>query len=77
MLPFKDGAFLLAKKAEAPLVIMATRNTEKITKNFPWKRTTVEMEILRVLDRETVMALGAKDLSALAREEIEGYLKNK
>lgn len=76
MLPFKDGAFLLAKKAEAPLVIMATRNTEKITKNFPWKRTTVEMEILRVLDRETVMALGAKDLSALAREEIEGYLKN-
>lgn len=74
MLPFKDGAFLLAKKANAPLVIMATRGTEQITKNFPWRRTKVEMEILRVIDRETVASLDAKALSALAREEIERYL---
>ncbi|MBQ8351195.1 MAG: 1-acyl-sn-glycerol-3-phosphate acyltransferase [Clostridia bacterium] len=77
MLPFKDGAFLLAKKAEAPLVIMATKNTETITKNFPWRRTRVDLEILRVLDRETVAALSAKELSAIAREEIEQYLNHR
>ena len=74
MLPFKDGAFLLAKKADAPLVIMATRGTEQISKNFPWRRTHVEIEILRVIDRETVAATETKALSAMARQEIEAYL---
>lgn len=77
MLPFKDGAFLLAKKANAPLVIMATSNTESITKNFPWRRTVVEMEILRVLEPEAVASLEAKALSSIAREEIAAYLQQK
>jgi 1-acyl-sn-glycerol-3-phosphate acyltransferase len=76
MMPFKDGAFMLAKRAEAPLVIMATKHTERITKNFPWKSTHVELVILRVLNRETVATLTAKALSAIARQEIEDYLQD-
>ncbi len=75
MLPFKDGAFRLVQKAEAPLVIMATKHTEKITKNFPWRRTHIEIEILCVIDRETVQTTDCKALSALARQEIEAFLQ--
>lgn len=74
MLPFKEGAFLLAKKAQAPLVIMATKNTEKITKNAPWRKTKVEVTVLRTLERETVAACTAQELADLARKEIEAHL---
>lgn len=72
---FKSGAFYLAKKADAPIVVMTAWNTEKVGKQLPLKRTHVYLEIIAVVDRETVRALSMEELAALTRGMVEDHLK--
>lgn len=74
LLPFKEGAFLLAKRAGAPLVVMTTRGTEKISGNLIRRRTRVRVRILGVIDRETVFASSTAELSAMTRAMMEADL---
>ena len=74
LLEFKPGAFLLAKRADAPVVIIATRGTNRVIKNFPWRSTKIELEILEVLDREKVKELSMDELSAYVRNTLEKAL---
>lgn len=75
LLEFKPGAFLLAKRADAPVVIAVTRGTEKIVKNFPFRSTAVEIEILEVLEKERVKELSVDELSAYVRGVMEAALQ--
>ena len=75
LLRFKSGAFLLAKKAEAPIAVLTTKGTDRIPKNFPFRATTVEIEILTVIDRETVMETEREELTERVRNIIEENLK--
>lgn len=49
LLEFKDGVFYIAKKAPCPIVVITVENTEKIVKNFPFRGTTVKMDVLDVI----------------------------
>lgn len=62
LLPFRNGAFKIAQKAGAPVVVMSVRNTENIVKNFPWRRTDVYMDILEVIDAERVHVLKTTEI---------------
>ena len=75
LLEFKPGAFLLAKRAEAPLVIMVTKGTSGVLKNFPFRSTHVEYEILEVLEKERVKELSIDELSAYVRDVMEAALQ--
>lgn len=75
MLPFKEGAFLLAKKAEAPIVVMALRGTGDISRNVPLRSTRVSGAFLRVIPKETVASTSIEELSAMAREPLTAYLQ--
>lgn len=48
LLPFHPGSFKIAIKSQCPIVIALIKNCENIHKNFPFKRTKVEIEILDV-----------------------------
>ncbi len=72
---FKTGAFYLAKKAEAPIVVMTVWNTERIGKHLPVKRTHVYLDIIGVVDCETVRSGSMEELAALTRSMIEEHLK--
>lgn len=74
LLEFKTGAFLLAKRADAPVVIVATRGTEGVVKRFPFRSTKVELEVLEVLERERVKSFTMDELSAYVRECLEKAL---
>lgn len=74
LLEFKSGAFLLAKRADAPVVIMATRGTEKIVKRFPFRSTKVELEVLEVIEKEKIKELSMDDLCAYVRGVLEKAL---
>ncbi len=50
LLEFKDGIFYVAKKAPCPVIVATVKGTEKILKNFPFKKTTVELDILKVIE---------------------------
>ena len=74
MLRFKSGAFVLAQKANAPIVVLATKGTEKISKNAPFRKTRVDMEVLEVLDANRVQSMSLDELCAYTHDLIENSL---
>ena len=74
LLEFKEGAFLLAKRANAPVVVITTKGTNKIAKRMVIKSTTVELDVIEIIDKETVQALKLSELSAHVRESIANAL---
>lgn len=54
LLPFHNGVFKIAQKAEVPIVVMTVRGTYEIQKNFPRKRSDIEMDIVGVLSCEEI-----------------------
>lgn len=63
LLPFHDGVFKIAQKAEAPIVVVGVRGTEIVHARAPWKKTVVYVEVLEVIDKERVKALSSHELS--------------
>lgn len=74
LLEFKAGAFLLAKRANAPVVIMTTRGTENISKNCLRRRTVVELDFIEVLDAEFVKTHSMEEVSVYVRGKIAAHL---
>ena len=60
---FHNGCFSIATKTGCPIVIITMRNTLKIHKNFPFKRTKVEMRCVQVLYKEDYANMNATELS--------------
>lgn len=78
LLPFKEGAFALAKKADAPIVLMVTPNTEKIGKGLPFRpRVHVTVEYIEVVSREQVAEMSLAELATYCRDRIAAHLANK
>ena len=75
LLRFKTGAFVLAQKAEAPIAVMAVKGSELVGRRAPFRRTDVEIEVLEIIDRETVMALTPDELAEKTRSIIEAHLQ--
>jgi 1-acyl-sn-glycerol-3-phosphate acyltransferase len=74
LLRFKSGAFYLAKEADAPIVILTTRGTERVSKRFLFAPITVHLDVVDVIDRESVSVLSVEELSAKARATVEEKL---
>lgn len=75
LLPFKAGAFKIAKNAKIPVVVACVRNTEKISKRFPFRRTTVYVDILCVLSEQQVALSRTTELSEQSRDIILAHLE--
>lgn len=67
LLPFRNGAFKIAQKAKTPIVVMRVRGTEDVTKNAPWRRTDVYMDILEVIDAGRVHELKTAEIGEEVR----------
>ncbi len=53
LLEFKDGVFYIAKKAKCPVVVVTTDNADMVFKNFPFKSTKVNVDVLAVIEPES------------------------
>ena len=67
LLPFRCGAFQIAKRAGSPIVIARTTGTEQIAHRFARKRTLVRFDVLDVLDSDTVARLHTREIGEIAR----------
>ena len=74
LLRFKDGGFVLAQRAGAPIVVTAVKGTDLAKKRFPWRSTKVTLKVLGVIDKETVKSMSTAELSAEARRIMEEEL---
>ena len=75
LLEFKEGAFLLAKRAKAPVVVMTTKGTNQIAKRMVLRSTKVELDVIEVIDKETVQNMKLNELSAHVRESIANAMQ--
>lgn len=72
LLPFRNGAFQIAKRGNAPIVIARTTGTENIAKNFARRTTCVTFEILDVLPAEAAAGMSTCEIGNHARQLILG-----
>ena len=71
LLRFKKGAFVLAQRSEAPIVVTVTRGSDMVGKNLKrFRRTRVEMEVLEVIEKERVTSMSADELMLYTRNVI-------
>lgn len=75
MLPFHEGVFNIALKAQCPIVIVTVKNTDKIKKNAPFKHTKVYHDIVTVIPYEELEGKTAKAVSDLVRDIMENNLR--
>ena len=63
LLPFRNGAFKIAKKAHCPIVVATISNTKIILKNLFRRHTDIYVDILAVIDTDEVDAKTTAELS--------------
>ena len=70
LLPFHDGCFKIATKTHCPIVVGVTQGTEKIHKNWPFKRTKVTFDVVKVIYGEEYKDKKSVELSDMIRNLI-------
>lgn len=75
LLPFRNGAFKIAKKANCPIVIAVIKNVEKIKKNFPFRRTHVYLDFVEVIQYEEFAGKSTQEIGDCVREIIQREIK--
>ncbi len=61
---FSEGCFLMAKKAECPIVICTVSGTEKVCKRFPFRSTSVDLHFLGSVPYSEIKERRTGDISA-------------
>ena len=54
LLPFHNGVFKIAQKAEAPIVVLCITGTQKISQKTPFQHTDVHLDVLEVFPAQGV-----------------------
>ena len=70
LLPFREGVFLMAKKAGVPIVIVRVTDTDKVKHRAPWRKTLVFVDFVEVIDADTVKAARSHELSEMVRDRM-------
>ena len=54
LLPFHNGVFKIAQKANVDIAVISLIGTENIHKNYPWHKTDVYVDVLAVIPAEEI-----------------------
>lgn len=71
LLPFHNGVFKIAQKAEAPIVVLCVTGTEKISKRTPFRRTDVYLDVLEVFSSQGIKEIKTEMIGTAVRRLIE------
>lgn len=74
MLPFRNGAFKIAMKANAPIVVSVVNNTRQIPKNMIFRNTYVDFRILDVIYPEDYAEMNTQQLGDLIHKKMSDEL---
>ena len=62
LLPFRNGAFKIAKKAKVPIVVAVISNTRKINENLLRRRTHIYLDIIGTIPYEEIAELKTNEI---------------
>ncbi len=71
LLPFHNGVFKIAQKAEAPIVVLCVTGTEKISKRTPFRRTDVYLDVLEVFSGTKIKETKTEMIGTAVRRLME------
>ena len=75
LLPFHNGIFKIAQKADAPIVICGIKGADKMKDNFPLHGTDIYFEVLDVLSAEEAKAQRCNDIGDHARNLMLSFIE--
>ena len=70
LLPFHNGVFKIAQKAEAPIVVLSITGTEKISQRTPFQPTNVYLDVLEVFPGENIKEMKTEIIGMMVRHLI-------
>ncbi len=74
LLPFHNGVFKIAQRSDSSIVVTALANTDKVHKNFPFRRTHVYFDVLTVIPPDAVKAAKTEAIGDEVRALLEASL---
>jgi 1-acyl-sn-glycerol-3-phosphate acyltransferase len=78
LLPFHNGVFKIAQKANKPIVVLSISGTENIAQNLrKAKSSHIYLDVLDVIPAETVTSNRTYVIGDRVREDIENNLKDR
>lgn len=77
LLPFHNGVFKIAQKANAPIVVLAISGSEKIHKRAIFFRSDVYLDVLDVISAEDVQVMKTAAIGERVRAALEEGLSEK
>ena len=75
LLPFHNGVFKIAQKANADIVVLAVSGTERISKNYPFHHTDVHIDVLEVIPADIVRQTKTDSLGDRIKGMMEAKIK--
>lgn len=76
-LPFHNGVFKIAQKANAPIAVLTVSGTEKVHKNYFRRVTDVYVDIVRCIPAEEVVQTKTDILGQQILKDMENNLKKR
>lgn len=77
LLPFHNGVFKIAQRADAPIVVLAVSGTERIHKNYPFHHTDVYIDVIDILPADFVKESRTDVIGERVKADLENHLKTK
>ena len=60
---FSEGCFLMAKKAECPILVCTVSETDKVCKRFPFRSTNVRLNFIETIPYESIKDTRTSEIS--------------
>ena len=77
LLPFHNGVFKIAQKADAPIVILSIAGTERIAKRSPFKPTDVYLDVLEIFPSENIQGIRTETIGMMSCHLIATNIKKR
>jgi len=77
MLPFHNGVFRIAQKAQAPIVVLALHDTRTIAAHVPFRASSIDLDVVDVIEPHEWEGVRCQVVGDRARRAIERSLQEK
>lgn len=75
LLPFHPGSFKICTKAEVPLVICSIKNANLVKKYYPFKRTHIYVDVLKIIEPKEFENMNTVELADMTKNVIAENLE--
>lgn len=75
LLPFRNGAFKIALKANVPIVVCAINGTRRIPKRMIWRGCEVDFKIIEVIYPEQFAGMDTSEIGDMIHPKMEKALE--